>query len=198
MRLPFSPASLIAVYGLTVAFGTTGTAIQSLQEAGFRQHSLGRGEVGTAWFEESFGALYAIESIQVTPPDTQFKGRDHHLLVKLLEANGQWRTILNIPVEPKAALDAEIWARISLAPELTPEMEAFYERMGRNPASSDTYGYRLEATFRPPEPILAQGIRFEMEGAYSIGKAWTFWVKTDSFPSRQGGAYSEWRYRHVW
>lgn len=85
-----------------------------------------------------------------------------------------------------------------LAPKLSPALAAFYKRMGRDPASSDTYGYRFEATFRPPELVLAEGIRFEMEGPYMMGQAWTFWVNTESFPARHGGVSREWRYRHVW
>lgn len=178
--------------------GPAPVGAQGTQEAGLRQHSIQRGESGAAWLEDLFGGTYAIESIEIVPPDKDFKGRNHRLLVKILNPENQWTTVADLPVSAEAALDRESWPRISLAPKVTPEMEAVYKRMKRPPPSAGTYGYRLEAEFQPPEPLPARGIRFEMAGPYAMGKAWTFRVRTDSLPARYGGVSREWKYSHVW
>ena len=198
MRVVVIFVLLTVFVGFVAPLGPIPVGAQSKQEAGIRQHSVKKGETGGAWLEDVFGGLYSIESILINPPDTAFKERDRHLLVKILNSDNQWTTVIDMPVNADAALDSEIWPRISLGPKLTPEMVAFYNRLKRTPPSPDTYGYRLEAVFQPQEPLPARGVRFEMVGPYAMGKAWTFWVKTDSLPARYGGVSREWRYRHVW
>jgi len=181
-----------------LASGPAGASAQTPPEAGLRQHRIELGETGTAWFEDGFGGLFAIESIRIEPPDTVFEGHDQRLLVKLLEAGEGWTTVIDLPVNPEAARDTARWPRVSLAPQVTPEMAAIYEMAQRTPPSSESYGYRLEATWQSPEPLLAEGVRFELVGPDALGRGWTFWVRTAALPAGSGGASWEWRYVHVW
>ena len=186
----------LASSGMTAGAGKI--VAQGTLEAGLRQHSIDAGEAGSAWLEEVFGGLLAIESIQIQPPDTVFDGRDQHLLVRLLESGGKWTTVIDLPVNPTAARDPAVWPRISLAPEITPEMAAIYEMTKRTPPSPESFGYRLAAEWRPPQPLLAEGVRFELVGPAAMGTGWTLWVRTDTFAASVGGVSREWKYVHVW
>jgi len=194
-------AVLLLCCGL--ASGPSGVSAQNTGGAGIREARLRTGDTGTAWIQEDFGGLLAIESISITPPDTVFEGRSQRLVVKLLDPGNEWTTVMDLPVDPGSARDPEVWPRISLAPETPPEMAQAYElikqamkKQGRS--EPETHGYYLEAAWRPPEPLLAKGIRFELVGPYAPGTGWALGVKTDALASRHGGVSHEWSYRHVW
>ncbi len=198
VRIVLKLGLLTGLVSSGLAFGSAHAAAQDTLEAGVRQYRIELGETGTAWFEDGFGGLFAIESIQIDPPDTVFEGHAQRLLIKLLEPGEGWTTVIDLPVNPEAARDPATWPRVSLAPELTPEMAIGYKVLNRTPPSSESYGYRLEATWQSLEPLLAQGVRFELVGPGTRGLGWTFWVRTDALPASSGGASWEWRYVHVW
>jgi len=75
VRIVFNVGLRMTFAGLVSLLSPTGVSAWNIQEAGLQQHSLQRGEVGAAWFEEYFGSVYAISSIQINPPDTDFEGR---------------------------------------------------------------------------------------------------------------------------
>ena len=194
---------LAALVSCVMPSGPSGAYAQSTTQARLREAGVEPGDTGTAWIEEDFGGLFAIESIRINPPDTVFDGRSQRLLVKLLEPGDQWTTVIDLRVDPESARNPSVWPRISLAPEPPSEMAQAYElirqemrRRGRSEA--EEHGYYLEAAWRPLEPVLARGVRFELVGPHAQGKGWTFSVSTDAMASRHGGVAHEWSYRHVW
>ncbi len=92
--------------------------------------------------------------------------------------DGGWTPLVEAPVTPEAAQGTGGW-----------------EKHHPNQFNPDYFIIRLVKSF---EPIAARGIRFELNGAKTMGGGWIFWVRSAPQPAAVGETRYEWRYTHVW
>ncbi len=135
---------------------------------------------GKAWFDDRWERSYTIAEVEVTPPDRQrdFEGLDHTLVIQIMGEDGGWTPLVEAPVTPEAARGTGGW-----------------EKHHPNQFNPDYFIIRLVKSF---EPIAARGIRFELNGAKTMGGGWIFWVRSAPQPAAVGETRYEWRYTHVW
>lgn len=194
---------LCLVIALCASGGGPGAGAQEPQEAFPGVSRLTPGEVGTAWFQEDFGGLFAIEDITVTPPPEGLGDQERRLVVKLMGPGDTWKSVLDLPVGPAAPAGSTAWSRVSPTQEPPPELAEAYALIrqamaaqGRSEPEDPEPG--LEAVMHPPEPVLARAIRVELIGPSFPEGAWVFVVRTDPLVFRHGGVSHEWKYTHVW
>ena len=99
------PGLLTVFVWCVLVGGPVGASAQNTAKAVLREGGVEPGGTGTAWIEENFGGLFAIESIRINPPDPVFEGRGQRAVVKLLERGDMWTTVMDLPVDPESARD---------------------------------------------------------------------------------------------